>query len=139
MSSKYNTHLIRSRASYTINEICTLFGTDHRTCSRWINNDGLKVIEANTKPLLIMGSELKRFITEKQQKRKTKLADNEYFCFKCHRAVLALAGSEKTVSTGKTIGKNKFMQMKKVAFCQFCQLKVNRFLRVCQKELKDSE
>lgn len=138
MANRYNTHLIRTRASYTINEIAAIFGTERKTCSRWINDEGLEVVEENAKPLLIMGSDLKKFLTEKRRKRKIELGNNEYFCFKCHKAVLATVGSEAVVKTGKTIGRYNLEQMKKTGRCQLCQSKVNRFLKVCQKELKDS-
>lgn len=134
MASRYNTRLIKVKASYTMNEVAQLFGIDRRTCDRWIK-EGLKVMEKNTKPLLIMGGELRKFLDEKQKSRKVKLKEEEYFCVKCQRAVLPRSESEELVKTGKTLGKDKLDQILKKAICRICGTSVNKFLQVCQKVL----
>lgn len=130
MSLNYNPNLIKVRRSYSPGEIAQLFGIDQKTCFRWIKNGGLKVIKENTSPLLVGGGDLKDFITRNKKERKTKLKADEYFCLKCRKAVRAKAGSEQTVKTGKTIGKNKLPQINKVGICEDCGTKLNRFLRV---------
>ena len=52
-----------------------------QTIQSWLKQ-GLPVID-NKRPYLILGSELKYFITERQKNRKMKCADNELFCCKC--------------------------------------------------------
>ena len=131
MGLNYNIRLIKSRASYSPSEIATLFGVDRKTCSRWIK-EGLKVIEKDTKPLLIMGEDLKVFIANKQACRRFKLAQDEYFCMKCHKPVKARIGSEQAIKTGKKIGRNGWEQVKKIGNCKYCGTKLNKFIRVYQ-------
>lgn len=134
MANKYNPHLIQINESYSINEITKLFDIDKKTCFRWIKLEGLKVIEKNTNPLLIMGSNLKEFIIEKRQKRKIKLNKNQFYCCSCQKAVLAKNGSTKIIKTGKTIGKNEIAQLKKIGICETCEKKLNRYLSTYQKD-----
>jgi len=132
MANKYNTNLIKAKRSYAPAEIAKLFNIDKKTCFRWIDKEDLKVIQKNTKPLLIMGDELKEFLKAKQLKRKTKLAVDEYFCMKCQKATKVKIGSEKIKNTGKTIGKDNREQKIKTGICEKCGAKINRFLGVYQ-------
>ena len=108
-----------------MDEIANLLSKDKRTCFRWID-EGLKVIEPDSKPLLIMGFELVRFLQEKQNKNKVSLKENEYYCLHCKRAVNATSGSEETKQTGKKIGKNNRDQIIKTGSCNICNTKINR-------------
>jgi predicted DNA-binding protein YlxM (UPF0122 family) len=134
MAKKYHPNLIQIKESYSPSEIAKLFKLDKKTIFRWIKK-GLKPIQTNTNPLLIMGVELKNFIKRKQQKRKVKLGDDELFCMKCKKAVNGKNGTVKVVKTGRTIGKNMTEQLNKIGICQFCGSKLNRFLKVCQEDL----
>ena len=125
---KYNINLITSRRSYSINEIASLWGIDRKTCGRWIKYEGLKVIEENTSPLLILGADLIDFIKNQRKKSKVSLKENEFFCVKCHKAVRAKIGSEQTIKTGKRIGKDNREQLKKTGVCEDCDTRLNRFL-----------
>lgn len=130
MANKYNIHLIKSRKSYSIKDMTLLLNKDRKTCSRWIERDGLKVMEKGVIPILVMGSDLKEFIQGRRAKRKNPLAEDQYYCLKCHRAVKARAGSEQVVRTGKKIRKTGQDQFKKIGLCELCETKVNRYLRV---------
>lgn len=110
-----------------------LFGIDRKTCSRWIKNEGLRVVEKGVSPLLVMGSELMRFIQEKRSAKKTTLKDDEFFCFKCHKAVKAEAGTYEVIKTGKTVGKKGMEQIVATGACEVCGITLNRFLKVSQK------
>ena len=111
--------------------MASLLDIDRKTCSRWIK-EGLRVIEKDVSPLLIMGSDLEDFIRKKREKRKIPLKDNELFCMKCHKAVKAKVGSEKIIKTGKRIGKDNLEQFKKIGICEVCGTDINKFLSVCQ-------
>lgn len=130
----YNINLITARRSYCINEIASLLGIDRRTCGRWIKYEGLRVIEENTNPLLIMGEDLVDFIRNKREKRKIPLKDNEFLCFKCRKAVRAKIGSEQITKTGKRIGKDNQEQLKKTGVCEKCGTRLNKFLGVYQRD-----
>jgi hypothetical protein len=123
MPKRYNTRLIRQRHSYDLEEIAELLNKDKRTCFRWID-EGLKVIDADSKPLLVMGNELKRFLEERRNKNKVSLKENEYFCLRCKKAVKAKLGSEQNNTTGKNIGKNNKKQIMKTGLCEVCGGKI---------------
>ena len=131
MPNRYNTHLIKAKASYSPEDMGKLFGIGRKTCSRWINERGLKVIEENVRPL-VRGEVLIEFIKKENAKRKIKLNEDEFFCMTCHGAVRAKCGSEEIVKTGKRIGKNNLEQLKKTGLCDVCGRRVNKFLKVCQ-------
>jgi hypothetical protein len=104
-------------------------GVTRRTCTRWIK-EGLKPIDIDTKPLLIMGEELKKFLKERQQRGKRTLNYNEYYCMKCREPRVALGGTERVIYTGKTVGKKKMKQQMKVGQCILCKSKMNRLIKV---------
>ena len=79
--------------SYTVQDIVKLYKIHKNTVSHWIKS-GLKINDHH-KPYLIHGSELKRFLDEKQKKRKVKCATNELYCFKCKKPRFPAAGSVK--------------------------------------------
>ena len=132
--ARYNTRLIKTKASYSPSEIAKLYGKNRQICFRWIKNEGLKVMEKNTNPLLIMGSDLKDFLDKKNAKWKITLAKNECYCVKCRKAVKPKAGSEQIVKTGKRAGKDNQEQFKKTGLCEFCGTEVNKLLSVYQKD-----
>ena len=130
----YNPHLIKSRRSYSISEISSLFDIHRKTCHRWLKNEGLRVIEKNVNPLLVMGVDLINFIKKKRIKNKVVLRENEFFCMKCHKPVRAKIGSERIIKTGKRIGKDNLEQLKKVGICGICGTKLNRFLKAYHQD-----
>ena len=123
MPKRYNTRLIRQRHSYNLEEIAELLNKDKRTCFRWID-EGLKVIDVDSKPLLVMGNELKRFLEERRNKNKVSLKEKEYYCLHCKKAVKAKLGSEQNNPTGKNIGKNNKKQIMKTGLCEVCGGKI---------------
>ncbi len=124
---------IKSRKSYNLTEIARLLSIDRKTCSRWVKDEGLKVIEKNVSPL-VMGADLIDFIKNKREKRKVPVKENQFFCLKCHKAVIAKTGSEQTIKTGKRIGKDNHEQLKKIGVCELCGTKLNKYLGVSQKD-----
>src|SRR3990167_10780707 len=107
----YNLSLIKLRRSYNITEMARLLDIDRKTCQRWVKTEGLRVIEKGENPLLVMGADLQSFLKAKLQKRRFNLKENEFFCVKCHKPVKAKTGSEKTIKTGKRIGKDGLEQL----------------------------
>jgi hypothetical protein len=127
--NKYNLRLIKLRRSYNITEMASLLGVNRKTCQRWIQVGGLRVIEKNVNPLLVMGADLYSFLKEMRDKRRFALGEDEFFCMKCHKSVKAKMGSERLVKTGKKIGKNGLEQFKKIGVCEVCGTELNRYLR----------
>ncbi len=128
MTRRYNPRLITSRRSYTSEEIATLLGINKKTVFLWLK-DGLHPLEKNTRPLLVMGGELRRFLAEIRKRRGSPpLKENEYFCLKCKRATQVKSGTEVLVPTGKRIGREAREQFVRRGKCERCGTEVNRYV-----------
>lgn len=125
--ARYNPRLIKARHSYLLGEVATLFGINKKTCLRWLK-EGLKPIEPNTKPLLIWGNDLRHFLAEKKKQKIVILKSKEFYCMKCRRAVTAKPRTEKTIPTGKKIGREARAQLYLVGKCGQCGTGLTRFL-----------
>lgn len=130
----YRINLITARRSYSIGEISSLLGIDRKTCGRWIKYGGLEIVEKNTNPILVIGTDLISFIKKEKKKRRVAIKENEFYCMKCHKAVRAKIGSERIIKTGKMIGKDNREQLKKIGVCENCNTSLNKFLGVCQQD-----
>lgn len=132
--SSYSINKIKLKRSYSITEMASLLGIDRKTCGRWIKNEGLKVVEENTYPLLVMGADLEDFIRKKRAKKQFTLKEDEFLCFKCHKVVKSKMGSERIIKTGKRIGRDNQEQFKKTANCEVCETEINKYLGVSRKD-----
>jgi excisionase family DNA binding protein len=72
---------IRPTTTYSPVEIAVLFSIHRNTVLRWIKG-GLQPLD-DGRPLLIHGSELKRYLKQRIGKRKQKCAPDELPCFRC--------------------------------------------------------
>jgi len=130
----YNLNRIKSKRSYNSTEASALLGVNRKTFKRWIKCEGLKVIERNVSPILIMGADLTEFIKNKRLRRKIPIKGEEFFCLKCRKSVKAENGSEQIIKTGKTIGKDNHEQLRKVGICEVCGTKINKYLEVSHSD-----
>ena len=130
----YKINLITARRSYSIGEIASLLGVDRKTCGRWVRCGDLEIVEQNTSPILVIGTDLINFIRKKRAKRKVPVKENEFYCMKCHKAVRAKTGSEQIIKTGKMIGRDNREQLKKVGVCEDCNTLLNKFLGVSRQD-----
>ncbi len=133
MAKNYNYRLIYARESYTPSEIARLFNLDKKTIFRWVK-EGLRPIQFHTNPLLIMGSDLKDFIMKRRKARRNSLNNEEFYCFKCKKAVKSKEDKICIVQSDKTIGKNKAKQLIKTGICEYCNGKINKYLKLYQKD-----
>lgn len=108
-------------------EIARLFDVNKLTVLRWIK-DGLKPIKENSRPLLVMGKELKKFILEKNNADRIKLGPDEFYCLRCRKSVRAKNSDVTIQETGKKIGRGGRMQKLSSGFCEICGLKTCRLL-----------
>jgi len=69
---------------YTVKEASKLLGVHVATIRTWIRQ-GLKPVPNTKSPILIKGKVLKSYLKERQIKRKCKLADNQFYCLRCHQ------------------------------------------------------
>lgn len=77
----YNTRLIKATWPYTVQEIAAIFKVHKNAPLRWLK-EGLHAID-NSRPILIRGDELIRFLNARQKSRKRTCKLGEFFCFKC--------------------------------------------------------
>lgn len=108
--------------SYTIEELSDLLDKDKKTISRWID-EGLETVPESKRPILIMGSDLKKFLRDRYSKRKVKMSCNQFYCFHCKKAVYAKRGSLENFGNRKT------------ALCSVCRGKISRITKPYQKLL----
>jgi len=111
--------------SYTIKELPELLSVTEKTVGRWIDG-GLKTLPGGKKPILILGSDLKEFLRDKDLKEKVKLKRSEFYCFHCKAARRAKRGSTKRLKNKKT------------GLCCVCNGKMCRIFEPYQKDYQVS-
>ena len=137
MKRRYSLRLITTRRSYSTLEIAKLLNTHPQTIRSW-RQHGLASIDETSHSPLFLGSEVKRFLSEQQQKRRVKLGPDEYYCLKCKSAVHAI--HESYEETGNLIGHNR-QSIIHIGFCSKCGKSLRKFgiinnqLLVGQKEI----
>ena len=125
MKKNYDVRKIKKHYSYITSEICELLKVHPRTVQTWVSK-GLEVINPDSKPFLVMGYELERFLKEQRTSRRIKLQQDEFYCNRCKTATKSNTESIKFIDTGLTIG-NDSKQVIIKGICQACGIKVNRF------------
>lgn len=133
MGKTYNIRLIKHRESYTLKQISETLNVHQRTVQEW-KREGLKTISTE-KPFLVMGYDLKEFLSKKLQSRKTKLEANQFYCTKCRKAVISKSNEVYFFSLNKTIGNQGFKGLIVKGVCQECGTKLNKFSH--EGKLKD--
>lgn len=111
--------------SYTLKELSELLSIDTKTVGRWIDR-GLKIVPGGKNPILILGSDLKEFLRNKDSKKKVKLKRNEFYCFHCKAARRAKHGSITRLKD------------KKIGLCHVCSGKMCRIFKPYQKDYQIS-
>ena len=72
---------IRHRHAYSIVEVTELLHVHKGTVRQWLRR-GLVAMD-NTRPTLIHGSELKRFLLNRRSSKKSPCKPHEFYCLKC--------------------------------------------------------
>lgn len=124
---RHNIAKIRSKTTYTPQEIGQLLKVNRKTVFRWLK-EGLTLLDATKTPRLIMGSDLKAFIKAKRESVQVKLKWDEFYCLKCRKPVVAKRGSQRIEKTGKNIGTENREQEIICANCKECGGSVARLL-----------
>jgi hypothetical protein len=122
----HNISIIKSRRAYTPSEVGALLNVSNGTVYRWMK-EGLRPIKKNTNPLLLYGSELKRFLSARRKNRRLTLQPDEFYCVKCRVPKRADPSSIQVTKTGKQIGKDNREQVQNTAPCKDCGTTMRRF------------
>ncbi len=81
MSGRCNPNKAKIHRSYTVEETACLFPVHKNTVRAWIKS-GLPVID-DQKPMLILGTDLREFIKNKNKKNRRKCKPHELYCLRC--------------------------------------------------------
>lgn len=113
---RHNSRIIKTKQSYSTQEIADLLGTHPQTVLSWYAS-GLKRIDSH-QPGVVFGQDLKRFIDEKNKKHKYKCEPDELFCCKCQKPKRS-----KNNLVSIKIFKNK---VNLVGTCEKCGTQINK-------------
>lgn len=121
-----NYRLAKGGRSYTVEEAANLFNVHKHTVRQWIKH-GLPVCD-DLRPILILGSDLKKFLQARRAKNKRPCQPGEIYCVRC-RAPKKPAGGmaeyqPKTESLGNLL-----------AICPDCDSYINRRVSLAKLEL----
>lgn len=123
MKRKYNLRKIKTKRSYTSEELAETLKVHVQTVHDWKRN-GLLPLEEKTSPHLFLGTEIKKFLTKFASKHKVSLKDGEFYCLSCKKAVKPT--NFESIRRGITIGNNRESLILK-ADCPTCLRVVYRF------------
>jgi hypothetical protein len=76
-----NPRLVKVHRNYSVNEIARRFGIHKNTVRSWMKQ-GLVTIDGQ-RPILILGRELSRFLTERRRKTKQSCGPGRFYCIAC--------------------------------------------------------
>ena len=126
MAQRPNLNRVKSKLSYTIEEIAQTLSISIPTVRGW-QKQGLRVMKSQ-KPFLVLGQDLREFLTAKQTKRRSKLQASQFQCFTCKAPQEPLGMMADYISHGSTTGRL-------VALCSVCERTVYRF--TCEAKLSE--
>lgn len=121
---KHNPNRVRLRRAYTFAEIAEVYGLHRRTVQTW-RKQGLKVIDETSKPYLLIGAEVRRFLREKNRRRKHPLKPGEFFCPRCGIPRKSLQNRISVEITDKRLGRYRQAIIRGV--CEVCRCRLFRF------------
>jgi len=75
-------HKVKQNHAYTVDEAARLLGVHKRTVRNWIKLKGLKAL-TDARPTLLVGRELKRFLSEEHSKQKRPCSLDQCYCMRC--------------------------------------------------------
>lgn len=112
----FNTRVIKSKKTYSVEEISELFHVHKNTVGAWLKS-GLKKIDRQ-QPYLVFGQDLIDFINAKNSSKKRPCSEEQLFCCKCQEPRRS---------------KNNIVQIKinncrtnMIGICDVCGTKINK-------------
>lgn len=77
-----NHTIIRSKSVYSSPELASIMGVTQVTIRNWIKQ-GMKVLDKNSNPYLILGSDARQFIICRKERHRKPTKIDEFFCPRC--------------------------------------------------------
>ena len=137
MRKRLNPRYISPNREYSFKEIAQIYGLHIRTVQNW-QKQGLKVLEGTSSPILVLGSDLLKFLKERDAKCKKPVNEGEFYCTRCNESRASIPKEVKFIPTGKRTGKGK-NQFRITGICEVCSCLLNRFTNEDQiKNFKNS-
>jgi excisionase family DNA binding protein len=109
---------IKIHQSYTVEEAADTLGTHKNTVRLWINEQGLPIVDER-RPILLLGSAIRKFLEDRKAKQKHRLADGEFYCLKCRTPKRPAFGMADYIATSTNLGNLK-------GLCPDCETIMNR-------------
>lgn len=91
MARRFKSQGVKRLRSYTIEEAAEAVGASDQTIRQWIRN-GLPAF-TEKRPFLIMGSDLKAWLSKGADAIRPKLEIGEFYCLRCKKAVKSAVGA----------------------------------------------
>jgi len=97
-----NPRLVKVHRNYLVEEIARLFRVHKNTVRHWVKQ-GLPAID-DRRPILILGSELSRFLRERRQKTKQTCGPGRIYCIACRAPKVPAGKMAQCTATGPLAG-----------------------------------
>jgi excisionase family DNA binding protein len=98
-----NPRRVKVHRNYSVEEIARLLRVHKNTVRNWVKQ-GLAVID-DRRPILILGSELSRFLRERRQKMKQMCGPGRIYCIACREPKVPAGKMAECTATGPLAGK----------------------------------
>ena len=121
---RYNPNRVRRRRCYTCAEIADIYRVHTRTVQGW-RKDGLTVVADKSRPYLVLGAEVRRFLKEAARKRRHPLKLGEFFCPRCKQPRRSIENQIRVEFTGKRLG--RYQQAILKGLCEVCGCSLHLF------------
>ena len=79
--AKYNPNLAKINRNYTFEELAKVYGVHKNTITHWVKG-GLRCLKSQ-KPFLVMGSDVREYLTSKRTQDRRVCQKDEFYCMKC--------------------------------------------------------
>jgi hypothetical protein len=112
---------VKIHRNYTVADIARRLDVHRNTVRHWLK-DGLRVIEGIW-PTLILGAELRRFLTEKRSRRKRPTPPGHIYCMRCREPMRPALGLVDYVPRSSANGNLE-------GICPTCEAMLNRCVRL---------